>query len=159
MSPPSCLARCAAPLLALRYSGQDHQQVIPEVHRACSGHFYEGIEGALTLYAGRATLAHSRNASATLASAVRCLGGAWVPCALTSVRDSWTFSFDEGAARGAKQTDYEGSLRSLGSFDTVQGFWRYWNALSDKYVVRCPPCLHRALDADPNGLIGGPHMH
>ena len=58
---------------------------------------------------------------------------------ISPVRDTWAFSFDEGAARGANQTDYEGSLRSLGSFDTVQGFWRYWNALTDKYDIDMPP--------------------
>lgn len=67
------------------------------------------------------------------------VAGTFFPVGLTMPRrDHWTFSFDEGAARGSKQSDYEGSLKSLGSFDTVQGFWRHWNALSDK-------CVHSLL--------------
>ncbi len=50
-------------------------------------------------------------------------------------RYEWAFSYDDGCQRGARQSDYESTLRSLGSFGSVQDFWRYWNTLMAQYGI------------------------
>lgn len=47
------------------------------------------------------------------------------------LQHEWTFWFDEKAARGMKHVDYENSMKQVGTFSTVQDFWRYWNNIVD----------------------------
>eukprot|EP00727_Mastigamoeba_balamuthi_P010885 m51a1_g6419 hypothetical protein (887) ;mRNA; f:300925-304593 len=42
---------------------------------------------------------------------------------------SWTIWFDKGGARGQTRAQYESGITALGTFSSVQDFWRYWNAI------------------------------
>lgn len=43
----------------------------------------------------------------------------------------WTFYFDEGPPRGISKKEYQSYIKPLGSFNSIQGFWRYWNSIMD----------------------------
>eukprot|EP01102_Stenamoeba_stenopodia_P009739 TRINITY_DN2886_c0_g1_i1.p1 TRINITY_DN2886_c0_g1~~TRINITY_DN2886_c0_g1_i1.p1 ORF type:complete len:671 (+),score=136.06 TRINITY_DN2886_c0_g1_i1:291-2303(+) len=44
------------------------------------------------------------------------------------LENTWTFWFDERPAKaGTGSEDYESRIKEIGSFNTVQDFWRYWN--------------------------------
>ncbi|GAM20935.1 hypothetical protein SAMD00019534_041100 [Acytostelium subglobosum LB1] len=43
----------------------------------------------------------------------------------------WVFYYDEGAPKGSTCENYQSYVKNLGSFNSVQGFWRYWNNLLD----------------------------
>eukprot|EP01103_Thecamoeba_quadrilineata_P020784 TRINITY_DN911_c0_g1_i1.p1 TRINITY_DN911_c0_g1~~TRINITY_DN911_c0_g1_i1.p1 ORF type:complete len:563 (-),score=107.22 TRINITY_DN911_c0_g1_i1:50-1738(-) len=43
------------------------------------------------------------------------------------LQSAWTLWFDEGFPKGITTTDYLDHLVNIGSFSTVQDFWRYWN--------------------------------
>lgn len=50
------------------------------------------------------------------------------------LESSWTFYYDEGLNKpGASQQDYENMMKPLGSFNTVQGFWSFWNYIHQPY--------------------------
>jgi len=45
------------------------------------------------------------------------------------LENNWSFWFDRYAGPGLTVEQYAASLRHLGSFDTVQGFWKWYNNL------------------------------
>eukprot|EP01006_Ploeotia_vitrea_P053008 TRINITY_DN67746_c6_g2_i1.p1 TRINITY_DN67746_c6_g2~~TRINITY_DN67746_c6_g2_i1.p1 ORF type:complete len:982 (-),score=96.27 TRINITY_DN67746_c6_g2_i1:209-3082(-) len=45
------------------------------------------------------------------------------------LENSWTIWFDETGRRGMDRVAYEDIIQELGSFNTIQGFWMYWNNL------------------------------
>jgi len=49
------------------------------------------------------------------------------------LRNKWTIYYDQGVKQGANPLDYEQSIKSVGSFDTVEDFWRYWNNINLPY--------------------------
>lgn len=52
------------------------------------------------------------------------------------LQNSWTFWYDEQLPRGATSADYANALKSLGSFSSIQNFWRFWNNID---VSKFPP--------------------
>jgi translation initiation factor 4E len=50
---------------------------------------------------------------------------------LLSLEHEWVLWYDEGSPKGQSHADYENSMKRLGSFATIQDFWRYWNNIVD----------------------------
>lgn len=45
------------------------------------------------------------------------------------LQSEWDIYFDGGSTRGMSDQDWENRVKKIGSFDSVQLFWRYWNNL------------------------------
>jgi hypothetical protein len=45
----------------------------------------------------------------------------------TPLQTSWTFFFDEGFSKGATSSDYEKTMKKLGTSSTLQEFYAHWN--------------------------------
>eukprot|EP00013_Stygamoeba_regulata_P023573 CAMPEP_0177665892 /NCGR_PEP_ID=MMETSP0447-20121125/21294_1 /TAXON_ID=0 /ORGANISM="Stygamoeba regulata, Strain BSH-02190019" /LENGTH=695 /DNA_ID=CAMNT_0019172011 /DNA_START=190 /DNA_END=2277 /DNA_ORIENTATION=- len=45
------------------------------------------------------------------------------------LQDEWTFWYDERPPKGMAAKDYASSIKVIGTFATVQNFWRYWNTM------------------------------
>eukprot|EP01103_Thecamoeba_quadrilineata_P020785 TRINITY_DN911_c0_g2_i1.p1 TRINITY_DN911_c0_g2~~TRINITY_DN911_c0_g2_i1.p1 ORF type:complete len:459 (-),score=74.64 TRINITY_DN911_c0_g2_i1:17-1393(-) len=43
------------------------------------------------------------------------------------LENTWTFWYDEKVPKGTTCNVFEGTTKKIGSFSTVQDFWRYWN--------------------------------
>eukprot|EP00824_Muranothrix_gubernata_P004543 TRINITY_DN1576_c0_g1_i1.p1 TRINITY_DN1576_c0_g1~~TRINITY_DN1576_c0_g1_i1.p1 ORF type:complete len:727 (+),score=179.16 TRINITY_DN1576_c0_g1_i1:133-2181(+) len=56
-----------------------------------------------------------------------------------TLENAWTFYFDEGPPKGIKMQEFEKKMKALGSFNTVQDFWRFWNHVVDfeQLPARC----------------------
>jgi translation initiation factor 4E len=52
------------------------------------------------------------------------------------LESEWTFYFELGQPKGMTKEAYEDNMKTLGSFHTVQDFWRYWNNMAD--VTKLP---------------------
>ncbi|KAF2077506.1 hypothetical protein CYY_001205 [Polysphondylium violaceum] len=46
----------------------------------------------------------------------------------------WVFYYDDSVPKGQTCDDYQSHIKNLGSFNSIQGFWGYWNNIVD-------PCL------------------
>jgi len=45
------------------------------------------------------------------------------------LQSEWDIYYDGGSTRGMSDQDWENRVQKIGSFDSVQLFWRYWNNL------------------------------
>mmetsp|Transcript_20166 Transcript_20166/g.77198 ORF Transcript_20166/g.77198 Transcript_20166/m.77198 type:complete len:538 (-) Transcript_20166:35-1648(-) len=50
------------------------------------------------------------------------------------LKDAWTFWYDEQPHKGMTHSEYENSVVRIGTFDTIQAFWRYYNNIVDPAV-------------------------
>lgn len=50
------------------------------------------------------------------------------------LKHAWTFWYDEQPHKGMTHAEYESSVVRIGTFDTIQAFWRYYNNIVDPAV-------------------------
>jgi len=76
--------------------------------------------------------------------------------------DEWTFYFDNNKFDGNSAKSYFDSMVELGSFNSIQNFWRFYNEISSKmslmpssYNLRLFKKNVKPLWEDPNNVNGG----
>ncbi|KAG2392733.1 hypothetical protein C9374_011458 [Naegleria lovaniensis] len=78
------------------------------------------------------------------------------------LRSRWTIFYDQGFKSGTNPEDYEHSINQIGSFDSIEDFWRYWNNINLPYY-KMPSYLNlrlfkegiKPLYEDPKNIDGG----
>lgn len=50
------------------------------------------------------------------------------------LKHAWTFWYDEQPQKGMTHAEYESTVVRIGTFDTIQAFWRYYNNIVDPAV-------------------------
>nr|CAG4717467.1 unnamed protein product [Naegleria fowleri] len=78
------------------------------------------------------------------------------------LRSRWTIFYDQGFKTGTNPEDYEKSINQIGSFDSIEDFWRYWNNINLPYY-KMPSYLNlrlfkegiKPLYEDPKNIDGG----
>eukprot|EP01105_Mastigella_eilhardi_P024567 TRINITY_DN643_c2_g2_i3.p1 TRINITY_DN643_c2_g2~~TRINITY_DN643_c2_g2_i3.p1 ORF type:complete len:1081 (-),score=322.65 TRINITY_DN643_c2_g2_i3:39-3260(-) len=78
-----------------------------------------------------------------------------------SLEHEWVIWYDRGGVKGQTQAQYESSIKEIGSFGTVEEFWRYWNNVfegrrfPDGSNVRVFKNGIRPTWEDPSNVSGG----
>eukprot|EP00761_Pharyngomonas_kirbyi_P012326 gb/GECH01012353.1/.p1 GENE.gb/GECH01012353.1/~~gb/GECH01012353.1/.p1 ORF type:complete len:289 (+),score=42.97 gb/GECH01012353.1/:1-867(+) len=76
------------------------------------------------------------------------------------LNSQWCIYYDSGTQGGVTQESFEKLMKELGSFDTVEGFWRFWNhinfdAMTDSSNIRI---FRKGINPDwndPHNCQGG----
>lgn len=67
------------------------------------------------------------------------------PLPTIPLRNEWAFYFDDGAYDARKHKSYLDIMSKLGTFDSVQGFWKYYKAINSGLEKRVLPRFNLRL--------------
>jgi len=85
----------------------------------------------------------------------------WDFCTPVPLENCWSFWYDKYPGPNLSPKDYEEALHLIGAFDTVQGFWSYYNNLPEVAQIQMSCSMHlmksgiRPLWEDDGNSRGG----